>query len=905
MKRLLSLALAALMMFPAIPLSASAAEPESAPYGALEIVGDRGDVYGYVYRNLEGDAAPADGDYTVSYDLKNPVPANYSISLWSARDQIDRGGNLIGGEVVLINTTPQDDSGRGQGNYLRVAGTTYLAFPGDATSWNHLEFRIAGGKFTIWVNGVQLQNADGTLYEAELAGGVGPVKTLGLFGDTSADWANGTILIDNMKVEQGGETLYLETFNGKTVDGLKAEGWSVMANPADAVSVNPEEDADMEEELGGAKNSLQVSGNGGTPGWARYENLNVSSDNYSLSFDYKNLELPDADNDSNCFYLVAQFNAGNLFKELIRHNTKEILIGLDGQRATIPHDVQKWTHFEIRVTGTDLEVFVDGESVFTATIPADSPKPTQFGWLGDGNAAGAYWDGAGVYDNICLTQDGEITWQEDFDGKTLAQLQGSGWTFSPADAMAISPMDASDVDGLGSLTVEPSQTMFTKELTVKLSEFAAVSAMMTDGTSVPGNKMNVSYRSSDPSVAQVLTVDGVPALRFLQAGKADITAELTIDGITRTASFTVEVIDDVRPVALEIGNAGTSLMLGSETELQLVARLSDRTQVELPSDDYALDGLTVSSSAPDVVAITGGSDTGFTMKAAAVGSAEVTVSGTLEGADVSAKKTFNVVRIDSVRAEILANNLYQGDDVAVAARGVLSNGGIVDLTGEAAFTAENGEIVEKDGQPYLSCGSTGAVTLTVSYSGMSASASAEVKEIEVGKTRASYYTEEKVENARDNVEKYAWARSERDSAVQQAEEWLKSYSTYEALWSVVPSQDIGRTFGVNPGGCLVCGRAVINSYGNYPYRWETDKVNWKITCPYCSVQFPSNDFAAYYENGLNEAGEFDAELAKARNDELIAQGQSGNLVNLYAVNGLTEAQEASVRTALANAKNAD
>ena len=106
--------------------------------------------------------------------------------------------------------------------------------------------------------------------------------------------------------------------------------------------------------------------------------------------------------------------------------------------------------------------------------------------------------------------------------------------------------------------------------------------------------------------------------------------------------------------------------------------------------------------------------------------------------------------------------------------------------------------------------------------------------------------------------------------------------TYEEIWHSVTSQMVPRSYALtNPQtiGCPVCGRDVA-SYGNYPYLLNFTNAPWKLTCPSCKTQFPTNDFKSYYEGGLDEQGFFDPDLAKAHNDELIAAGETGNLVNL-------------------------
>lgn len=110
----------------------------------------------------------------------------------------------------------------------------------------------------------------------------------------------------------------------------------------------------------------------------------------------------------------------------------------------------------------------------------------------------------------------------------------------------------------------------------------------------------------------------------------------------------------------------------------------------------------------------------------------------------------------------------------------------------------------------------------------------------------------------------------------------------EFLWECVPSQMVPRSYAVTKPqttGCLVCGHKVME-HGNYPYLIDPINRPWKITCPSCGYTFPTNDFEAYYKGGLDANGFFDPALAKAHNDELIAAGEKGNLVNtLYPEKG--------------------
>lgn len=142
-----------------------------------------------------------------------------------------------------------------------------------------------------------------------------------------------------------------------------------------------------------------------------------------------------------------------------------------------------------------------------------------------------------------------------------------------------------------------------------------------------------------------------------------------------------------------------------------------------------------------------------------------------------------------------------------------------------------------------------------------------------GKTASTYYTEEKVANARANVEQYPWAAQLRDDAVDAAQEFVGHSD--EFLWDLVPGQGVPRSLGVliryrqrikgspGPEG------SDINQYGAYP--WLIDVVDdpWKLSSPVTGERYPSNDFASFYQAGLNEHGVFDRELALAEGSQYL------------------------------------
>ena len=178
----------------------------------------------------------------------------------------------------------------------------------------------------------------------------------------------------------------------------------------------------------------------------------------------------------------------------------------------------------------------------------------------------------------------------------------------------------------------------------------------------------------------------------------------------------------------------------------------------------------------------------------------------------------------------------------------------------------------------------GQVTIyvTVTIKGVTKSTSLTLT-ISEGKTRSSFYTEEKVAAARENAEIYDWAISAKDTAVANANKYVDLTDT---LWKSVTTQELPRSYYVGYRGdpnvnyCRYCGANIAAKYGD-AYAWITDPLTrpWKVQCPDCRRVFPSNDFEKFYELGIDEHGNWDYELAKQKNAELVEAGEPGYLVN--------------------------
>lgn len=126
------------------------------------------------------------------------------------------------------------------------------------------------------------------------------------------------------------------------------------------------------------------------------------------------------------------------------------------------------------------------------------------------------------------------------------------------------------------------------------------------------------------------------------------------------------------------------------------------------------------------------------------------------------------------------------------------------------------------------------------------------------KSKSTWYTDEMVSNARKNADRYSWARKIRSDAVIKAGPWIAMSD--EELWSLVPPATLPRPSGVKWGGACPHDGAELTKWG-YRYKYNIKNEPWKVRCPSCNKIFPSNDFGAYYNSGIDDDGQFHRELA--------------------------------------------
>ncbi|HEX71987.1 MAG TPA: hypothetical protein ENN65_01565, partial [Candidatus Hydrogenedentes bacterium] len=148
------------------------------------------------------------------------------------------------------------------------------------------------------------------------------------------------------------------------------------------------------------------------------------------------------------------------------------------------------------------------------------------------------------------------------------------------------------------------------------------------------------------------------------------------------------------------------------------------------------------------------------------------------------------------------------------------------------------------------------VALVCALAGMHCAVAAETPPAALTKTKSSLYPEAVRARVRANVAGRAWAGAVRDDLVKAARPWREMSD--DALWALIFGPTIERSWMVwSNGHCPACGQDVPM------YTWKIAAMErpWKVQCPHCSEIFPKNDFAAYYQSGLDAQGIFRPENA--------------------------------------------
>ncbi|MBP3633345.1 MAG: Ig-like domain-containing protein, partial [Oscillospiraceae bacterium] len=351
---------------------------------------------------------------------------------------------------------------------------------------------------------------------------------------------------------------------------------------------------------------------------------------------------------------------------------------------------------------------------------------------------------------------------------------------------------------------------------------------------------------------------------YLEAGEHTFSTISATTGYQYLGKLQLRATTDPNPITVEVATEKDSILVGESMELIVKATDANgktfhlKTVAEEPNYTnymYAmplLNNVTVSGST-----ITGAKAGSAMMDVLAEVNGDLkylTVEfmveeGTIASAGLTAEKTTMEPNGGSQQLQVVCYDIagsemtmlegvtvsYESSDSAIAA---VSQDGVVTAgakEGSAKITAtitEGSHVVEA------------AVWFTVT----------------TGKTEPTIYTYEERETAQENILKYSWAWDTKEAAVSLADFVVDNL---EAYYQGATREGMPRTSSMYREGynevkdCDYCGAAIETIFG--VNCWITDPINnpWKVTCPNCMRDFPSNDFEAYYKSGLDERGYFD------------------------------------------------
>jgi len=230
---------------------------------------------------------------------------------------------------------------------------------------------------------------------------------------------------------------------------------------------------------------------------------------------------------------------------------------------------------------------------------------------------------------------------------------------------------------------------------------------------------------------------------------------------------------------------------------------------------------------------------------------------------------------DDVKVTLYSTN---GEDI--------TNSAVLGDNYSVTYSSSDSSVASVDANGKITAHKLGETTISVTATlyGISKSATYKMSVVAGGKMRRSYYRDDKVAAMRENATKHAFAINAKNNAIANSAKFVENP---EKLWRSVTSQELPRSYYVgyrgdpDYGKCRFCGEDLVVKYGTPYYAWIKDAWEnpWKIQCPDCLRQFPTNDFGSFYELGIGADGKWSYELAKSENAKLVAAGQEGYLVN--------------------------
>ncbi|MBQ2741341.1 MAG: S-layer homology domain-containing protein, partial [Oscillospiraceae bacterium] len=332
--------------------------------------------------------------------------------------------------------------------------------------------------------------------------------------------------------------------------------------------------------------------------------------------------------------------------------------------------------------------------------------------------------------------------------------------------------------------------------------------------------------------------------------------------------LTLNGMNGVRYADFKISS--NELEVGDKITAEVFARLLDGTQ--LTKDDTTF---IFASSNEKVATFIDGE-----VEAVGDGVATLTLTAIYGTQKVSFEKTIKVTNTSEILGvEIVPEKTsdYVGKSISLSTKLIYEEGIPKQLdNADVTYEIVKGNAEISDG--VIIGREAGKVKVTATYNGMiSTPVELEFKP-GFSKSGSTYYTEERVAAARENIKKYSWAKSEYEGTIRTADNYLPYI---DKIFGAIAGKGLPKSYKVGYRDdpdyvyCRYCGANAEEVWGGFTYSLER---MWKIQCPACKRLFPSNDFELLYSRGLVN-GNYDVETARKNNAIAVANGEKDALVN--------------------------
>ena len=374
---------------------------------------------------------------------------------------------------------------------------------------------------------------------------------------------------------------------------------------------------------------------------------------------------------------------------------------------------------------------------------------------------------------------------------------------------------------------------------------------------------------------------------YLTAGKHTITFDPTVAGPRRSWQIIRELrfraVEDIAGISKIIAPEDVVLRVGATESLGAKVKMADGFeygfQKMLDGKNDAIVSVAYASSDATVAEIS--AEGVITAKAA--GEATITVTVTDGETELSETVRVEVNEEGAITSgglseiEITSVSFVMSPDsegITLSVEGKDEDGNVADVSElPVVWTSEDTSVVEISESGFATPVSVGSARITATVTTEEGELSAECfVSVREGKVARTYYSDEMLSAARENISKYSWAKSESNAVVRAAEKFV---GKEEEIWNLIPGEGLPRGYGIgyrddpNRATCRYCGADLKETHNTEIMETDPLARPWKVRCQVCRRVFPSNDFAKFYELGRGEDGVFNSELAFARHEELF------------------------------------